>query len=95
MTRGPFSLVFPCIKPLVTPLNTRGTGAAQKNLIKIFIHKNFWEKIFPQYDFSVEKSRVKLTLESIFTRVTPENLLDTYDISSTTATFSCLGYSSN
>jgi len=25
---------FPCIKPLVTPLNTRDTGAAQKKLIK-------------------------------------------------------------
>ena len=42
----PFSQVFPWIKPLVTPLNTRGTGAAQKTLIKVFIHKSFLEKRF-------------------------------------------------
>jgi len=95
MTSGPFQLSFPLYQTSSNATEHRGTGAAQKNLIKIFIHKSFWEKIFPQYDFSVEQSRVKLTLERIFTRVTPENLLDTHDISSTTATFSCLGYSSN
>jgi len=27
-------------------MNTRGSGAAQKNLIKVFIHKTFLEKRF-------------------------------------------------
>ena len=34
------------MKSLVTQLNTRGTGAAQKKLIKIFLHKSFLENRF-------------------------------------------------
>jgi len=44
---------FPWIKPLVTPLNTRGTGAARKKLMKVFIVKAFWKRDFTRhYDFS-------------------------------------------
>jgi len=43
---------FPWIKPLVMPLNTRGTGAAQKNLRKVFT-KAHWKRDFTRhYDFS-------------------------------------------
>jgi len=90
---GPFSKVFPWIKPLVTPLNTRGTGAAQKTLIQIFIHKSFWEKRFhgPIW-FQWKAITREVTRQSFVTRVTPENLLVTHDISSTTATFSSLAF---
>jgi len=53
--------------------------------------KPFWKRdITRHYDFSEKQSRVNLTRKSFFTRVSPENLLVTHDISSTTATFSSL-----
>jgi len=44
------------------------------------------------YDFSEKQSGVNFTRQSFFKRVTPENLLGTHDISSTTATFSSLAW---
>jgi len=38
----------------------------------------------------MKQSRVNITRQNFVTRVTPENLLFTHDISSTTATFSSL-----
>jgi len=42
----PSSKFSPWLKSLVTPLNTRGTGAAHRSLIKAFSHKDFWESRF-------------------------------------------------
>ena len=45
---GPYQLSFqPSLNPNITPLNTGGTGADQKNVIKAFSHKGFWESRFP------------------------------------------------
>jgi len=53
--------------------------------------KAFWKRDFTRHhDFSEKQSRVNFTRQNFLPGVTPENLLDTHDISSTTATFSSL-----
>jgi len=53
--------------------------------------KAFWKRDFTRrYDFCEKQSHVKDTCQSFVTHFTPENLLVTHDISSTTATYSSL-----
>jgi len=60
-------------------------------VIKVFIHKSIWKRdITCHYGFSEKQSRVDVTHQSFGTRFTPEHLLFTHDIYSTSATFSSL-----
>ena len=80
----PLSAKFSALrKPLVTSLNTPGTGTAQRSLIKAFSHNlgAFGKADFTRhYVFSEKQSRVNLTRQSFFTRVTPTIFLHVYTI---------------
>jgi len=86
---GHLSATFsPWHRSLVTPLNTRGAGAAERSLINALSHESFLKSRFTRhYVFNEKQSRVDRTLHS-FLHVSRQKVLVSHDISSTTATVS-------
>ena len=86
---GPLSVkISLLLKPLVTPLNTRGTGVAQRSLIKAFSDKGFRESRFrAPLCFPVKNCLGEYHSPKFSTRVPAKYLQVTHDISTTTASF--------
>jgi len=75
------------------PMNTRGTAAAQRILMKTFSHKSFWERRFQApLCFQWKAVTRERHAPKLFHACLDQNLLVTHDVSSTTARFSSLPY---